>query len=41
MNKIDYIVTGTKWKGNGKGEMLGRISTNVAINAAYPMELIK
>ena len=41
MNKVDYIVMGTHGKGMVKEMMLGRVSTNVALNAACPVVLVK
>ena len=41
LNKIDYIVMGTHGKGMIKEMMLGRVSTNVALNANCPVVLIK
>jgi nucleotide-binding universal stress UspA family protein len=40
-NKVDYIVMGTHGKGMVKEMMLGRVSTNVALNAACPVVLVK
>ena len=39
--KIDFVVMGTRGKGMHKEMMLGRVSTNVALNAACPVLLIK
>jgi nucleotide-binding universal stress UspA family protein len=41
MNKVDYIVMGTHGKGMVKEMMLGRVSTNVALNATCPVVLVK
>jgi nucleotide-binding universal stress UspA family protein len=38
---IDYIVMGTHGNGMGKEMMLGRVSTNIALNAHCPVVLIK
>jgi len=39
--KIDFIVMGSRGKGMLKEMMLGRVSTNVALNAPCPVLLIK
>jgi nucleotide-binding universal stress UspA family protein len=39
--KIDFVVMGTRGKGMHKEMMLGRISTNVALNSPCPVLLIK
>ena len=38
---IDFVVMGTRGKGMHKEMMLGRISTNVALNSPCPVLLIK
>ena len=40
-NKIDLVVMGTRGKGMPKEMMLGRVSTNVALNAHCPVLLVK
>ncbi len=39
--KIDFVVMGTRGKGMHKEMMLGRISTNVALNSPCPVLLVK
>ncbi len=39
--KIDFIVMGSRGKGMLKEMMLGRVSTNIALNASCPVLLIK
>lgn len=41
MRKVDYIVMGTHGKGMVKEMMLGRVSTNIALNAHCPVVLVK
>lgn len=41
VNRMDLVVMGTRGKGMPKEMMLGRISTNVALNAHCPVILIK
>ena len=40
-NKIDLVVMGTRGKGMPKEMMLGRVSTDVALNAHCPVMLVK
>ena len=40
-NKIDLVVMGTRGKGMPKEMMLGRVSTDVALNAHCPVLLVK
>ncbi len=39
--KIDFIVMGSRGKGMSQEMMLGRVSTNVALNAPCPVLLVK
>ena len=41
VNKIDLVVMGTRGKGMPKEMMLGRVSTDVALNAHCPVLLVK
>lgn len=39
--RVDYIVMGTHGEGKSKEMMLGRVSTNIALNAHCPVVLVK
>lgn len=40
-SKIDFVIMGTRGNGMAKEMMLGRVSTNVALNANCPVLLVK
>lgn len=39
--RVDYIIMGTHGEGKSKEMMLGRVSTNIALNAHCPVVLVK